>query len=65
MINEVSIFAFIIYLFNPFNNSVLVISRGEKISFFIFALIGLSTINWNLFLNMVGIRIPMLGLLYG
>ena len=64
MINEVLMFFIIIYLFTPFNKNPVLIEHREKISLFIFAIIGLSNVNWNLFLNRVGIHIPVLDLLY-
>jgi hypothetical protein len=64
MINEVIMFGFIIYLFAPFDKNAVIVSHREKISLFIFALIGLSNVNWNLFLNRIGIHIPVMDLLH-
>jgi len=64
MFNELVVFTFMLYVFNPFNNTPLVIVKNEKISFFITAIIGLINVNWNLVLNRFGINIPVLDFLH-
>lgn len=64
IINELLMYIVIIYIFTPTHKEPVVVTHREKISLFIFALIGLSKINWNLILNQFGIHIHTLELLY-
>jgi hypothetical protein len=63
-INEIISFALIIYLFNPFTKKtgVTVVGPYDKISLFLFALIGLSNVQWNSVLSLVGVHIPFFDL---
>jgi hypothetical protein len=56
--NEIIAFTFIIYVFNPLNKKPVEIVHNEKVSLFLFALIGISNVNWNMVLNLVGVHIP-------
>ena len=58
-INEIISFSFIIYVFNPIiSRKPVVVDQYEKVSLFLFALIGISNVKWNSVLNLVGIHIP-------
>ena len=57
MIGEIISFALIIYLFNPFNKKTVVVDHYEKISLFLFGLIGISNVQWKSALNLLGVHI--------
>jgi len=64
IVNELVMYSFILYTFNPFSKAPVVIIQSEKVSLFITALIGLSNVNWNLLLNRFGINIPIVDFLH-
>jgi len=55
--NEIAAYSFIIYFFNPFNKNNVTVDKTEKISLFLFALIGISNVKWNMILNLFGVNI--------
>ena len=57
-IKDILSFAFIVFVFNPFDKKPVEVLHHEKISLFIFALIGIANVKWNVFLNLIGFHIP-------